>query len=112
MLQRDSADDFVLASGETHSIRDFLCEAGRCFGYDFVFEGQGADEVGIDRQTGGVIAKVNPAFFRPAEVDVLLGDPSKAQRDLGWRRDVSFGELVRMMAESDDRRVRDDRVFV
>ena len=110
MLQQQRADDYVLATGESHSVRDFVMAAGRCLGFDFVFEGSGADERGIDRKTGRTLVKVDPRFYRPAEVDQLCGNPAKAQRLLGWERKTTFAQLVETMVEADERRVQDNRL--
>ena len=110
MLQQQRADDYVLATGESHSVRDFVTAAGRCLGFDFVFEGTGVEERGIDRKTGRALVKVDPRFYRPAEVDQLCGNPAKAQRVLGWERKTTFAQLVETMAEADERRVRDNRL--
>jgi GDPmannose 4,6-dehydratase len=110
MLQADKPGDYILASEETHSVREFVQLAGRALGFDIVFEGEGINERGIDRKTGRVVIEVNPVFFRPAEVDRLLGSAQKAKTELDWRRKVSFQELVVMMAEADERRVVNDAV--
>jgi GDPmannose 4,6-dehydratase len=111
MLQHAPAADYVLATGETRSVREFVAEAGRHHGFDLAWQGTGVEEHGIDRSTGRVIVKVNPQFFRPTEVDVVCGDAAKAARELGWKASTSFPEIVRLMAEADDRRVRDGRVL-
>lgn len=111
MLQHQPASDYVLATGEARSIRDFVVEAGRHLGFDLVWQGAGMEERGLDRATGNVVVRVNPRFFRPAEVDIVCGDASKARRELGWQPRTSFSETVRLMAEADDRRVRDRRVL-
>ncbi len=100
MLQADKADDYVLATGETHTVRSF-CDL--CFSeldLPLTWEGEGVDEKGIGPD-GKVLIQVDPRYFRPAEVDLLLGDPSKAKRELGWEPAVSLAELARMMVESD-----------
>ena len=101
MLQQDKADEFVIATGETWTVREFAGHAFRYAGYDIRFEGEGINEVGIDNQSGKTLLKINPEFFRPAEVDVLLGNPDKAKRVLGWKLDVSFDDLVRRMTKND-----------
>lgn len=101
MLQQDVPDDYVLATGETHSVREFVQEAARLLEFDLVWEGTGVDEKGIDRKTGKVIVEIDPRYFRPAEVDVLIGDASKAKAKLGWEPKVKFKELVKIMVESD-----------
>jgi GDPmannose 4,6-dehydratase len=111
MLQHEPATDYVLATGETRSIRDFVTEAGRHLGFDIAWQGAGMDEQGVDRATGRVVVKINPQLFRRAEVDVVCGDASKAGRELGWKPLTPFSEIVRLMAEADDRRVRERRVL-
>lgn len=108
MLQQEEAEDFVLASGENHTVRAFVDAAAQPLGFAIEWSGTGPDECGIDRRSGRTLVRVNPAFYRPAEVDVLIGNPAKAEKILGWRRKVAFAELVRLMAEADDRRARDD----
>jgi GDPmannose 4,6-dehydratase len=111
MLQQDSASDYVLATGETHSVREFLLHAARALQMDLVFEGTGLRERGVDRNTGKIVVKVDPAYVRPAEVNRLLGDSIKARRHLGWTHKRSFLELVDMMVEADAKRVADNRVL-
>lgn len=101
MLQQDKPDDYVLATGETHSIREFCELAFREIGVNLSWRGSGPDETGVDASTGSVLVKVNPDFFRPAEVDLLLGDPTKAERQLGWKRKVDFPGLVKLMVLHD-----------
>jgi GDPmannose 4,6-dehydratase len=101
MLQQDVADEFVIATGETRTVREFAEIAFKHADYELRFEGEGVDEVGIDTKTGKILLKVNPQFFRPAEVEVLLGNPSKAETILGWNREISFAELVKRMVEND-----------
>ena len=101
MLQQDDPDDFVIASGETHTVRDFVALAFRNLGIELEFTGTGVDEVGVDKATGHVVVKVNPVFFRPAEVELLLGSPAKAEKQLGWKREISFNALVSRMAKND-----------
>ncbi len=101
MLQQPEADDYVLAMGETHSVREFAEEAARYFDYDLVWRGEGLGEEGLDAKTGQVIVKIDPKYFRPAEVDVLLGDPTKAKTELGWEPKTGFEGLVREMCEAD-----------
>jgi len=102
ILQQAEAQDFVLATGETHSVRSFVGIAASRLGFDIEWLGAGPDERGIDRRSGKTVVRVNPAFYRPAEVDLLVGNPKKAQDVLGWRRQVGFAELVTMMVEADD----------
>jgi GDPmannose 4,6-dehydratase len=110
MLQNDKPDDFVLATGEAHSVREFIEEAFRVAGFEIYWEGKGLEEKGRDAKTGKVLVEVSPEFYRPAEVDVLLGDYSKAKKILGWEPKTTFKELVRIMVEEDLRRVRDGKV--
>ncbi len=112
MLQQDEAQDFVLASGESRTVRSFVDAAARHLGFDIAWSGAGENERGTDRRSGKVIVRVNPEFYRPAEVDALLGNPQKARRLLGWQPAIGFEELVRLMAEADDRRVRDKSLLV
>ncbi|KAI0050320.1 GDP-mannose 4,6-dehydratase [Auriscalpium vulgare] len=101
MLQQDKPDDFVLATGETHYVREFVEKAFAIVNVKIVWEGKGVDEVGKDAASGKVVVKVDPKYFRPAEVELLLGNPAKADRELGWKRTVDFDTLVRDMVESD-----------
>jgi GDPmannose 4,6-dehydratase len=101
MLQKDEPKDYVLATGETHSIREFCELAFKEIGVDISWKGKDADEVGIDSKTGKELIAINPAFFRPAEVDLLLGDPTKAETELGWTRKVDFPGLVKLMVQHD-----------
>jgi GDPmannose 4,6-dehydratase len=106
MTDMPQADDYVLATGVTTTIRDFLFLAAEQLGYGPVSEGSGADELIHDRHSGKTIARVNPKFFRPAEVELLIGDASKAASVLGWRPEVDIAELVAEMIEADERRSR------
>lgn len=101
MLQQPVPEDFVIATGETHSIREFVVLACAELGIGTRWKGSGADEVCLDAATGQCIVRVNPEFYRPAEVDVLIGDARKAQDQLGWRPRISFRELVKRMVLSD-----------
>ena len=105
MLQQSTPDDYILATGETHSVREFVERAAEIAGFKLVWEGEGVDNFGVDKLTGKTIVRVNPEFYRPAEVDMLLGNPAKAQRDLGWERRMSFDELVANMVEVDMERI-------
>lgn len=100
ILQQDKPDDFVLATGETHTIREFCELAMQEIGKKITWQGEAENEVGVD-QEGVVRIKINPEFYRPAEVDKLLGDPSKAEKVLGWKRKVDFPGLVKLMVEHD-----------
>ncbi len=101
MLQQDAADDYVLATGETTTIRDFFTFAAEELGMELAWEGEGEKETATDRKTGKLVMKVNPKFYRPAEVDLLIGDASKARETLGWTPKVDVRGLASMMAKSD-----------
>jgi GDPmannose 4,6-dehydratase len=101
MLQQKSPDDYILATNTMYSVRAFAEEAARHFGYDLKWSGKGVKEKGIDKRTGKILIEIDPRYFRPAEVDVLLGDYSKAKKKLGWKPAISFKKLVRDMAETD-----------
>ena len=101
MLQLDAPDDFVLATGEQHDVREFIEEAFGLCKLKIQWKGSGIDEKGIDAATGRTLVEVDPAYFRPAEVETLVGDPTKAKEKLGWEHKTSFKELVRMMVEAD-----------
>ena len=102
MLQQDTPEDFVIATGETRTVREFVESAFSCAGINLRWEGEGVEEKGIDTATGKILVEVSPEFFRPAEVDLLLGDPTKAKEVLGWNpRKTSFEKLVRRMVEHD-----------
>lgn len=101
MLQQDTADDYVVATGETRTVREFVETAFAKAGMEVEFSGEGMNEIGTDKATGKVVVKVNPDFFRPAEVDILIGDPTKADTVLGWERQIKFDELVERMVKND-----------
>nr|MBP3599190.1 GDP-mannose 4,6-dehydratase [Eubacterium sp.] len=101
MLQQDEADDYVIATNETRTVREFVEIAFGHVDIEIEWKGEGVDEIGIDKATGKTVVKINPQFFRPAEVDLLLGDPSKAEKALGWQRDISFSQLVERMIKND-----------
>jgi GDPmannose 4,6-dehydratase len=101
MLQQSSPDDYVIATGITSTVREFISLAFACAGFTLRWEGRGVDEKGIDAATGAVLVRVDPRYFRPAEVDILLGDPSKAKRLLGWQPRVQLRELVELMVRED-----------
>jgi GDPmannose 4,6-dehydratase len=104
IMEHSEPETFVLATGKNASVREFAAMAFAAVGVDIDWRGQGIDEVGICKKTGKTRVKVNPAFFRPAEVDELIGDPSRAQRLLGWKAQTSLEELCRLMVEADVRR--------
>ena len=104
MLQADKPDTYVLATNRTETVRDFVTMAGRAAGFELAWEGEAENEVAIDRKSGKTIVRVNPKFYRPAEVELLIGDPAKAKRDLGWEPKTTLEELCQMMVEADIRR--------
>ncbi len=108
MLQQDQPDDYVLATGENHSIREFVERAFGEVGRSIEWSGEGLDEIGRDARTGQALVAVDPRYFRPTEVEQLIGDPSKANQKLGWRHEVGFEELVREMVTSDLETVKRD----
>lgn len=101
MLQHDTPEDFVIATGETHTVREFVEAAFSHVDVDIEWQGEGVDEKGIDKDTGKVLVEVDPKYFRPTEVDMLIGDPAKAKEELGWEPEVKFKELVQLMVQSD-----------
>lgn len=101
MLQQERADDYVIATGETYMVRTFAEKVCERLGMPLVWEGSGEAEKGIDRNTGKTIIQIDPKYFRPAEVDLLLGDPSKARRQMGWEVKTGFDQLVGMMTDAD-----------
>src|SRR5579859_1532925 len=106
ILQQEEPDDFVLATGEKHSVREFVERAFDHVGRPIVWRGAGAKETGVDAKSGKVLVEIDPRYFRPTEVDLLLGDPSKARQRLGWRHKTTFADLVKEMVESDIKLVR------
>ena len=109
ILQQQAPDDYVLATGEQHSVREFIEKAFAHVGRHIEWRGSGADEKGIDARSGQVLIEVDARYFRPTEVDLLVGDPSKARQRLGWRHKTSFDELVKEMVEADLVAVRRER---
>jgi GDPmannose 4,6-dehydratase len=101
MMQQDSADDYVIATGETWSVRAFAEKVFERLDMPLTWQGSGEQEEGIDTTTGKVVIRIDPRYFRPAEVDLLLGDPAKAKRQLGWELKTSFNQLVDMMVDAD-----------
>ena len=101
MLQQDEPDDFVIATGKQYSVRQFIEFGAAELGMDMEWKGEGVDEVGIDRNTGKQIVSVDPRYFRPTEVETLLGDPTKAKEKLGWIPKISVDQLVREMVAAD-----------
>ena len=109
MLQQDQPDDYVVATGETRTVREFAKEAFKAIGIDVEFKGTGLNEVGVNKANGKVVIKVNKDFYRPAEVELLIGNPKKAEEKLHWKREISFHELVERMAKNDLELVRNNK---
>lgn len=105
MLQNPTPDDYVVATGKTWSIRDFVSLAGASFDFEIEWKGEGEDEIGVDRRSGRTLIEVDPQFYRPAEVDILMGSAKKAMERLNWRPEVSFEQLVEMMARTEYDRI-------
>jgi GDPmannose 4,6-dehydratase len=101
MLQQKTPDDYILATGETHSVREFVEECAKILKIDLRWKGKGKNEIGYDRKTKKVFIKIDPKYYRPAEVDLLLGDPTKARNNLKWQPKTKFKKLVRIMLEAD-----------
>jgi len=101
MLQQEKPDDYVLATNETHTVREFLEIASKRLGYDLKWRGEGVEEEGYDAESKKVLVKIDPIYFRPAEVDLLIGDPAKAKKIMGWEPKVKFKELVEIMVDAD-----------
>jgi GDPmannose 4,6-dehydratase len=108
MLQADTPDDYVIATNETRTVREFADTAFKHVGIELKWEGEGVNEKGIDAKTGKVLVSVNSEFFRPAEVELLLGDPAKAEKKLGWKREIDFSALVKRMVENDLKLVKEE----
>lgn len=106
MLQQDQPDDYVIATGITSKVEQFVRSAGQALDMEIAWEGEGLDRVGFDAKSGRVLVRVNPKFYRPAEVDILIGNLEKAKMGLGWKPETSFWQLVQMMAVADYDRVR------
>jgi len=101
ILQADQADDFVLSTGETRSVREFVELAFAEVGRAIVWRGKGVEETGVDKKSGKIVVRIDPIYFRPTEVDLLIGDSSKARQKLGWAPKTSFAELVKEMVAAD-----------
>jgi GDPmannose 4,6-dehydratase len=106
MLQKEKPDDYVIATGETHSIREFIEKAFTMLGISISWRGKNVDEVGIDAASGKTIIRIDPKYFRPTEVDLLLGDPSKAKAALAWKPSITFDQLVEIMAKADYEKIK------
>lgn len=111
MLQAEQPDTYVLATGRTESVRDFVTMTFKAAGIGIEWRGKGESEQGVDMETGKTLVRVNPRFYRPAEVDLLIGDPEKACRELGWQAQTTLEELCQMMYDADVERVKDQRCF-
>ncbi len=108
MLQQDTPDDYVIATNETRTVREFVETAFKHAGIEIEWSGSGVDEIGKCKKTGKTLVKVNPEFFRPAEVELLLGNPAKAEKNLGWVREISFSQLVERMVKNDMKLVENE----
>ncbi|GHU70370.1 GDP-mannose 4,6-dehydratase [Clostridia bacterium] len=103
MLQQEKAEDYVIATNETHTVREFVSKAFACVGITIEWKGTGVEETGVNSTNGKILIDINPRYFRPSEVDVLWGDCAKAEQQMGWKRKVSFDQLVEMMVDADMR---------
>jgi GDPmannose 4,6-dehydratase len=110
MLQQDTPEDYVIASGEQHSVREFVELAGKELGFSIEWKGKGKNEKGIDAATGQDMVRIDPRYFRPSEVDTLLGDASKARDKLGWQPRTAFNELISEMVALDLQEAERDRM--
>jgi GDPmannose 4,6-dehydratase len=108
MLQQEMPDDYVIATNETRTVRDFVETAFAEVNIPLVWRGEGIHEEGLNSITGETLVKINPQFFRPAEVDILLGNPQKAEIELGWERKISFSELVKRMIDNDMKLIKNE----
>jgi GDPmannose 4,6-dehydratase len=106
ILQAGEPDDYVLATNETHSIREFIEETFKVLGEEIIWKGTGIDEKGILKSSGKTVVSIDPRYFRPTEVDILIGDPSKAKEKLGWEPKTRFKELVKIMVKSDFKKAK------
>jgi GDPmannose 4,6-dehydratase len=111
ILQQENPDDYVIATGETHSVREFTELAFKEVGIEILWKGKGSEEVGIDSSTGKILVEIDPRYYRPTEVDLLIGDPSKAKEKLGWRPKVRLEELVKIMIKADEKAVKENHSF-
>jgi GDPmannose 4,6-dehydratase len=106
ILQADQPDDYVLATNETHTIREFVEETFKVLGEEIIWKGKGVEETGILKSSGKVVVSIDQRYFRPTEVDILIGDPAKAKEKLGWAPKTTFKELVKIMVKSDFEKVK------
>ncbi len=111
MLQQDEPDDYVLATGQTHTVRSFCEKAFAAAGIDLVWRGEGPDEQGLDAATGNVVVAIDPSYFRPTEVDLLLGDAGKAREKLGWRLRYTFEAMIEEMTAADLQAAREEQIL-
>jgi GDPmannose 4,6-dehydratase len=111
ILQQENPDDYVIATGETHSVREFTELAFKEVGIEILWKGKGSEEVGIDSSTGKILVEIDPRYYRPTEVDILIGDPSKAKEKLGWEPKVKLEELVKIMIKADEKAVEQNHSF-
>jgi len=111
MLQQDKPDDYVIATGETHTVREFVEESCKVLGMDIEWKGKGVNEKGFNKKTGEVIIEIDPTYFRPTEVDLLLGDSTKAKEKLKWEPKTKFKELVKIMIESDLELIKNNKTI-
>lgn len=111
MLQQDNPGDYVIATGETHTVKEFIIHACKELDIDIVWQGKKENEIGIDQNTGKTIIKINPEYYRPTEVDILIGDPSLAKEKLGWQAKTKFEDLVRVMVQADYQRIKDQTIL-
>ena len=111
MLQADRPDTYVLATNRTETVRDFVAMAAKAAGFELDFKGSGENEVGVDTGSGKTLVRINPRFYRPAEVELLIGNPEKARRELGWAPTTTLEQLCEMMVAADLRRNREGFSF-
>ncbi|MDW5550885.1 GDP-mannose 4,6-dehydratase [Methanosarcina sp.] len=111
ILQQENPDDYVIATGETHSVREFTELAFREVGIDIIWKGKGSEEYGIDSITSKVLVEIDPRYYRPTEVEILIGDPSKAKEKLGWEPKIKLEELVKIMIKADEKAVEQNHSF-
>jgi len=112
MLQQDKPDDYVIATGETHTVRQFVELAAQEFGYSIVWDGKGLQEKGIDKKSGKILIEINSNYYRPTEVDYLLGDATKAKREFGWQPKTSFNVLVDIMVRADRKLAKNESLII
>jgi GDPmannose 4,6-dehydratase len=111
MLQQETPDDYVIATGETHSVREFTELAFKELGIEIAWEGKGSNEKGLDARTGKVLVEVDPRYYRPTEVELLIGDPTKAREKLGWKPEVTMEILVKLMIKADEKAINENHTF-